>query len=517
MPVLRLSALGLPAVVALVLALPAASSQGQKPALSVTIASPAGGATLRGSTRFSVRVRGLRPERVDFYLNGRPAPRRPAASLRVQGWERAAVRAAPGSEHAPRRGPPRQDAGRGPDHRLRRAAPAGARLEPAEDSLGGRPRLLRSALPRLGQKAGANRASSRSPCSSASPSTRRALGRGHQHLHGGRARRLDDRDYHEDGDVRAAATRRVDALLSVGDNRQGGRMAVTDECDMGLGGCDGKNEYENLAIHARAGSNQLRAKNDGRFLQANFGNGVLGTFWARNTMRQFVRALDVSSVDKYAYTSPHNWESAPDLAPLAAAARRSLGAERTAGCRRMRTFQDPKTFSRPGCSSRRRSRSSPSRAPHDHARPDRRGGLGCDHSRGARHRLLPAQQQRRLRERTRFVDCGRALRKKLSRHPSQDPVPRSRHQHAVLPVRPPRAGPTRCSRPTAAHAYIFAASVSARRQGRRRSRFPRGVKGATVVVEGEGRTLPVWNRRFTDSFRAESSHHVYRVSLADSR
>ena len=75
----RLAALALPAAVALVLVLPAASSQAQKPAFSVTIASPGGGATLRGPTRFNVRFRGPRPERVDFYLNGlvRHVDRRP--------------------------------------------------------------------------------------------------------------------------------------------------------------------------------------------------------------------------------------------------------------------------------------------------------------------------------------------------------------------------------------------------------------------------------------------------------
>src|SRR3546814_1212986 len=50
---------------------------------------------------------------------------------------------------------------------------------------------------------------------------------------------------------------------------------------------------------------QLRGLDDGRFLQANFGNGVLGTWWAPTPMDDHLALVDASSVDKYAYTSPH--------------------------------------------------------------------------------------------------------------------------------------------------------------------------------------------------------------------
>lgn len=51
-------------------------------------------------------------------------------------------------------------------------------------------------------------------------------------------------------------------------------------------------------------SASIRAKNDGRFVQANFGNGVLETYWASGTMPKYITQVDLSSVDKYAYTSP---------------------------------------------------------------------------------------------------------------------------------------------------------------------------------------------------------------------
>ncbi len=55
--------------------------------------------------------------------------------------------------------------------------------------------------------------------------------------------------------------------------------------------------YERHLVH------QLRTKRDGRFVAANFGNGVARTFWSPNTMDAHYRLVDFSAADKYAYTS----------------------------------------------------------------------------------------------------------------------------------------------------------------------------------------------------------------------
>ena len=119
----------------------------------------------------------------------------------------------------------------------------------------------------------------------------------------------------------------------VGDDPRVVGWHVSDECDMGLGGCDSASgEYGSLAIQQRY-VNDLRAKNDGRFVQANFGNGVLGTFWAPNTMDDHVGLVDVTSVDKYAYTSPHVQRSAAELALLAGGTSTRHPRAPTDGCR----------------------------------------------------------------------------------------------------------------------------------------------------------------------------------------
>ena len=76
-----------------------------------------------------------------------------------------------------------------------------------------------------------------------------------------------------------------------------------DECEQGEGECGAfPDEADRLAFF-KARTAEVRALADGRFVFANFGNGVLGTFWAPTTMDQYVQDVDGSGVDKYTYTS----------------------------------------------------------------------------------------------------------------------------------------------------------------------------------------------------------------------
>jgi len=73
-------------------------------------------------------------------------------------------------------------------------------------------------------------------------------------------------------------------------------------------------------------------------------------------------------------------------------------------------------------------------------------------------------------------------------------------------------------------AYIFAGlgmhctntsctSGTADSTGSKTFTLPAGITGTTVTVVGEGRTLPVTNGTFTDTFAAEYSHHIYQITL----
>lgn len=82
---------------------------------------------------------------------------------------------------------------------------------------------------------------------------------------------------------------------------------IYDECEMGEGRCNSTNyptDAERLAAF-QGWTEDTRAFDDGRFMYANFGNGVLNSFWAVDTMDQWMGTVDACACDKYAYTSPN--------------------------------------------------------------------------------------------------------------------------------------------------------------------------------------------------------------------
>jgi hypothetical protein len=62
-------------------------------------------------------------------------------------------------------------------------------------------------------------------------------------------------------------------------------------------------------------------------------------------------------------------------------------------------------------------------------------------------------------------------------------------------------------------AYVFAGVGLNQDPGTKTFTLPPGISGQTVEVVGESRTLPVHGGTFTDSFRQESSYHVYRIGI----
>jgi hypothetical protein len=62
-------------------------------------------------------------------------------------------------------------------------------------------------------------------------------------------------------------------------------------------------------------------------------------------------------------------------------------------------------------------------------------------------------------------------------------------------------------------AYIFADIGLLNTTGSKTFTLPTGVNGTTVTVVGEGRTIPVTSRTFTDNFAAEYTHHIYQVAI----
>ncbi|MBD7958546.1 DUF4082 domain-containing protein [Microbacterium sp. Sa4CUA7] len=284
---------------------------------------------------------------------------------------------------------------------------------------------------------------------------------------------------------------------------------VSDECDMGLGGCDSpQGEQGSLAIQ-RGYVDALRGKADGRFLQANFGNGVLGTYWSPTTMDDHVALMDVTSVDKYAYTSPHvqdllrgapSWPSEVDPASAVA-----YGWQQD----RMETFMSPVA-------------ATPNWAFVETARPylieegastiavpQIEGAVWNSIINGAAGIAYFQHNNDSACGNYSLIDCSASLR---------DGVGRINAEVAALApvINSPSYSWTfgdHLDTALKAHdgyAYIFAMTDGG--TGTRNFTLPPGVAGDIEVV-GEDREIPVVDGRFSDDFEAEYSHRAYRIDL----
>ena len=59
------------------------------------------------------------------------------------------------------------------------------------------------------------------------------------------------------------------------------------------------------------------------------------------------------------------------------------------------------------------------------------------------------------------------------------------------------------------HAYVFAMTDGT--AGARTFTLPGGLSGAEVEVLGEGRSIAIREGRFSDTFAAEHSYHIYKI------
>ena len=285
---------------------------------------------------------------------------------------------------------------------------------------------------------------------------------------------------------------------------------VSDECDMGLG-CAGSNATENLAAQKKMVAN-LRNRDDGRFLQANYGNGVLDTFWARGTMSGLVRAVDVSSVDKYAYTSPHVQGLIPDSPHWPAGATVASSAAYGWLADRMQTYLDP-AARHPNWVFVETARPYLSEAGSKVIQLNQIEGAVWSslihESRGIayfQHSNDPTCATYSL------VDCDQARKDKVKAINAQ-----VRSLASVLNsqsyVWDFKAGADTMLKTENGNAYVFADIGLKQTPGKKTFTLPPGVTGSSVSVVDENRTIPVTDGTFTDTFAAEYTHHIYKIKL----
>jgi hypothetical protein len=300
----------------------------------------------------------------------------------------------------------------------------------------------------------------------------------------------------------------------IGDDDRVVGYFVLDECDMGLGGCPGTGDQANLA-HQRALADSLRARKDGRFLQANFGNGVLGTFWADGTFAAMVAGMDVTSVDKYAYTSAHN-RSLLQRSPQWPAGGRP-GTSAAYGW-----LQDEmERYAAVGGGSAKPNwvfveTGSPLLDEGPDAatiRPEQiEGAVWSSLIHGAQGVAYFQNSDSSVCGYYSLVQCDAARTARLTAVNAQvtrlAPVLNSQSWAWDF-----RADADTMLKTYGPDAYVFAGLGLTSAPGSRTFTLPPGVRGSTVTVVDENRTLPVTGGRFTDSFADEFTHHIYRVRV----
>jgi hypothetical protein len=286
---------------------------------------------------------------------------------------------------------------------------------------------------------------------------------------------------------------------------------VSDECDMGYSGCAPEGtEAQRLADQQRL-VNERAALDDGRFLQANFGNGVLGTHWAPTTMDDHVALMDVTSVDKYAYTSPHvQWLLPTSPAWPAGKNPASSGAYGWLQDR-METFSTP-AASKPNWVFIETAQPYLTEEGATSITGDQiEGAVWNSIIHGAAGIAYFQHNNNGTCGNYSLVECSQALRTKVTS------INASVASLAPVINTPTYAwsfgtGLDTALKARSGYAYVFAMTDGG--SGERTFSLPGGVEGQTVEVVGENRTLGIADGTFTDTFASEDDHHIYRIPLA---
>ncbi len=285
---------------------------------------------------------------------------------------------------------------------------------------------------------------------------------------------------------------------------------ISDECEMGYSGCP-EEEFASLATE-REYVAKVRAYNDGRFTQANFGNGILDTWWAPTTMDDHVQLMDAASADKYTYTSPHIWGIVPDSPHWPKGATVRSAASYGWQVDQMKTFQDPKRL-RPIWTFVETAMPLLEESGAQSITPDQlEGAVWSAIIHEARGVAFFQHNNNGQCGNYSLLDCGPALQAKVTALTKKirDLAPVINSQSYAYDF---ANGTDTMVKADARYAYVFAGIGLLESPGSKTFSLPPGVTGSSVTVMGEGRTLDVVNGRFTDSFAAEYTHHVYRIAL----
>ena len=308
---------------------------------------------------------------------------------------------------------------------------------------------------------------------------------------------------------------------------------VYDECEQGEGRCGAWSTDAERLSNFSSWCASYRALNDGRFLFANFGNGVLNTFWATqggvSTMPQWMALIDGCCCDKYCYTSggvqfeigrSGDWSGTEAQANSSAAYGWLVD--------QMRTFDASNTTRRPQwvfIESKMPYLAESTReiilyaeiegAVFSAIAHEARGIAYFQHNGFYGSPAYPAIDPNTgtapTQETYSLVDGPFPLKSYVSNINAK--------VTALAPVLNTQsyqwnfgaANIDTMLKVYGGFAYIFASVGIGGSLGSKTFTLPTGITGTSVEVLNESRTLTITSGQFTDSFAAEYSHHIYKI------
>jgi|GEM_PF-2349093 len=295
----------------------------------------------------------------------------------------------------------------------------------------------------------------------------------------------------------------------VGNDTKAVGWFISDECDIGLG-CTGSNTNENL-LDQQSKLAYVHGLNDDRFTFANYSNGILRTWWANGNMPAFLSIVDAASNDKYAYTSPFVWDQINASPDWPNGVHPAVSAAYGWQIDQMRSFQSPPGIhpnwifieaAMPLLNDAGSLTITPQQlegAVWSSIIHEARGVAYFQHNNGGVcgfYSLVDCNQTR--------LNQIAAINAKVT---SLAPVINTQsYQYSF------NTTTDTMLKAYNGAAYIFAGIGLGHSTGAKTFSLPTGLTASTVEVVGEGRTLPISGGKFTDTFAAEYTHHIYKIT-----
>jgi len=314
----------------------------------------------------------------------------------------------------------------------------------------------------------------------------------------------------------------------IGNNDMAVSWFISDEFDMGMGVRIQPGDQYTYLAEQHEWVDLAKSYNDGRFLHANFGNGILRTYWsqAAGVMNEHVSLMDSSSADKYTYTSPevqgiidgfHDAPDWPNGVPVPRAYSYGWQADQ------MKRFQNPAdlrpiwTFvetAKPYLNEGGARSIAPEEiegAVWSALIHEARGIAYFQHNNDGRDTYsivgIPEVHAKVKAINAKVKSLAAILNTQSYYNTTVDVNDFTYYRYTF------NNGTDTMLKTHGGFAYIFAGIGMGHSLGAKSFTVPLGVSGTTVEVVGESRSLTVTGGSFSDTFANEYTHHVYKIAI----